>query len=124
MLSWRYFKTPTSCHQCPANKRTTFVNRCDRRQEIAASVRLDDVSMRPDAQGVFCGLDRIVLTQENNSGVGRNHAYLSRRLNAADSRERNVQKYDSGMKFFRFLDGLFTVRRFAYDIQISLTRKN
>ena len=65
-----------------------------------------------------------MLAQKNNSGVGRNDAYLPRRLNAADSREGNVQKYDSGMKFFRFLDRLFTVRRLAYDVQISLTRKN
>lgn len=80
--------------------------------------------MRSNAQGVFSGLDGIVLAQENNSGTGRNGAYLSRGLNAADSREADVQKYDGGTKFLSLFDGLFTVSRLAYHIQGSLAGKD
>jgi hypothetical protein len=77
-----------------------------------------------DAQSILCCLDRIVLAQKYNSRVGRNHTYLACGLNAAYSWEANVQENDSWMKVFSLLDSIFAVNGFAYDLKISLSRKD
>jgi hypothetical protein len=100
------------------------VDGSDSHQQIATGVRLDHIAMRPDTQGVFCCLDRIVLADKYDSRIRRNHAYLACGLDAADAREANVQENDSGMKFFGFFDGFFPVSRLAYDIKTGLAGKD
>lgn len=115
---------PTTRDQTAAYESSAFLGSADGRQEVMSGVRFDDVTKGSNTEGVPGDLNRVMLAQENDPGLGRNNTDASRGLNPADPGQADVQEDDGRLQLPSLLHGLFSIRALSYDIEIGVTGQN
>lgn len=118
------FQVPAACRQSPAYKDAALAGGLDGSQEIAAGVRLDDITACPDFQGVLGHPQGVVLAHEDNPRFWGNVTDPASSFDAADAGEADIQQNYIGAECARHLDSLFTVRSLGHDFEVGIATNN